>query len=291
MAGTWRSVPYCQPGNKRVEGGVPTRAIAAPRGLVGQRMAGKRAGYRAVIAAMFGLGLLSPARHPDFLAEQMKYGRVREAKARKQEKLERMLAGAGLQADNLNVLLVACKEGDRLDVYAKAAQDTSYVRLKTYPICARSGGPGPKRRQGDRQVPEGFYHIDRFNPVSSYHLSLGINYPNLSDRRKSAAENLGGDIFIHGSCITIGCLPMTDDAIREIYLLCVYAKNGGQAVIPVYIFPFAMTDANMDLHRRIHAKDPGLLRFWDNLKTGHDRFLGTRRQLDVRVLANGDYAF
>lgn len=68
-------------------------------------------------------------------------------------------------------------------------------------------------------------------------MSLGLNYPNLSDRKKSKATNLGGDIFIHGDCVTIGCLPMTNELIKEIYLYAIYAKNNGQEKIPVYIFP------------------------------------------------------
>lgn len=96
-----------------------------------------------------------------------------------------------------------------MDIYAKKREDSTYKKLITYKICAKSGHLGPKRRQGDRQVPEGFYHINHFNPNSNYHLSLMINYPNASDKIKSQAPNPGGNICIHGSCVTIGCLPMT----------------------------------------------------------------------------------
>lgn len=247
--------------------------------------------HRRLPLALLGLGLLSFTGHGDFLAEQKQYARVRAALQEKQPLLDSLLAKAGLHSDDLSVLLVAYKDHDRLEVYAKRKEAASYQKLRTYRICSRSGILGPKRRQGDFQVPEGFYHIDRFNPASNYHLSLGINYPNPSDRRKSQARNLGGDIFIHGSCATIGCLPMTDDRIKEIYLLCALARNNGQERIPVYIFPFRMNDANMAAYKQRFATNPGLLSFWDNLKTGHDRFMADHRQLDVRVLANGDYAF
>lgn len=241
--------------------------------------------------ALLALALLSFTGHDDFLAGQRKYERVRTAIREKGGALDSLLAKAGLDKENLNVLLVAYKDHDRLEVHAKKNIDERYVKLRNYPVCARSGRLGPKRRQGDLQVPEGFYHIDRFNPVSNYYLSLGINYPNASDRRKSQARNLGGDIFIHGSCATIGCLPMTDEGIKEIYLLCAYARNAGQTALPVYIFPFEMTDANMERYRQRFAGEKGLVAFWENLKAGHDRFLATRRQLEVRVLADGDYAF
>jgi murein L,D-transpeptidase YafK len=150
---------------------------------------------------------------------------------------------------------------------------------------------GPKREEGDYQVPEGFYYIDRFNPASSYYLSLGINYPNLSDRRKSTATNPGGDIFIHGSCVTIGCIPMTDDKIKEIYLYAINAKNNGQNKIQVYIFPFRMTDQNFNRFRKEYSNNTGLIDFWTNLKTGYDKFEKYKKELDISVNDAGDYVF
>lgn len=150
---------------------------------------------------------------------------------------------------------------------------------------------GPKRRQGDGQVPEGFYYIDRFNPISNFYLSLGINYPNLSDKRKSSFHDPGGDIFIHGSCVTIGCLPITDDSIKELYLLAVYAKNNGQAKIPVYIFPFRMTDKQMLKYNAEYEGNKALLTFWDNLKPGYDHFMKELKELNIEVNANGDYSY
>lgn len=85
------------------------------------------------------------------------------------------------------------------------------------------------------QVPECFYNIEIFNPASSYYLSLGINYPNLSDKIKGEKSKLGGDIFIHGSTVTIGCILITDDKIKEVYIYSIYAKENGQNKIP---FPF-----------------------------------------------------
>jgi len=140
-------------------------------------------------------------------------------------------------------------------------------------------------------VPEGFYHINRFNPTSSFYLSLGINYPNLADKRKSNSSNLGGDIFIHGSCVTIGCLPMTDNYIKEIYLISVLAKNCGQSKIPVYIFPFKMSDQNLTTYCAKYKENKGLISFWNNLKTGYDKFIKTQKELAIGVNENGDYIY
>lgn len=226
-----------------------------------------------------------------FLTQQKKYQRVREAIEQKRVFLEKKLNLHQLTLSNLNLLLVAYKEEGLLSVYVKSKQATTYKPFNTYSICSSSGNLGPKRKQGDLQVPEGFYHINRFNPVSNFHLSLGINYPNLSDKIKSDAANLGGDIFIHGSCVTIGCLPLTDNFIKEVYLLAIHAKNNGQHKIPVYVFPFKMTDQNFLLYKIKYKDIKKSISFWRNLKVGYDKFIQTTKELNVSVSDNGDYLF
>jgi len=160
-----------------------------------------------------------------------------------------------------------------------------------YPICGASGRLGPKRRQGDKQIPEGFYRIDRYNPESIAWLSIGMNYPNAADKIKGRGGDLGGNIFIHGSCISWGCLAIGDDNIEDVYLYAVHARASGQKDIPVYVFPFRMTDANMDRYAVLYAERPQLKPFWRNLKKGHDLFASSGKPLKVRVDKNGDYAF
>ena len=235
--------------------------------------------------------IFSSSAKADFLTEQNRYERVRTSIKDKQRIIEKKLTENQITIDNLNLLIVAYKNSDRLDIYAKKKQKSVYKKIISYKICSRSGKLGPKRKHGDKQVPEGFYHIDRFNPASKFYLSLGINYPNLSDKRKSKANNLGDNIFIHGSCSTIGCLPMTNNYIKEIYLLAVYAKNSGQSKIPVYIFPFEMTDKNFANHVIRHKKDVELINFWKNLKVGYDKFMKDGKELNIKVNKNGDYVY
>jgi len=155
-------------------------------------------------------------------------------------------------------------------------------------FCKLSGLLGPKRKEGDGQVPEGFYYIEKFNPTSQFYLSLGINYPNQSDKIKSNFPRLGGDIYIHGKCVTIGCLPMTDDKIKEIYLYALYSKNCGQLKIPVYIFPFKMSEENQEICVK---KYPQWTEFWKNLKQGYDIFEKERRALKISVDKKGNYTY
>src|SRR6202012_3395384 len=92
-----------------------------------------------------------------------------------------------------------------------------YKLIKTFRICAVPGSLGPKRAEGDHQMPEGYYFIEEFNYKSDYYLSLLLNYPNYSDKAMGSIVRLGGDIYIHGGCVTVGCMPMTNDGIKEIY--------------------------------------------------------------------------
>lgn len=94
--------------------------------------------------------------------------------------------------------------------------------------------------EGDLQVPEGVYRINRFNPNSQYHLSLGLNYPNKSDIIRGNKKRPGSDIFIHGKCVTVGCLPMTDEVIEEIYRVAEKSKTLSNKSIYVHIFPCRM---------------------------------------------------
>lgn len=208
----------------------------------------------------------------DFLNEQKKYKRVRDAISDKQNIIDAVLKNNNIDMNELNIVLVAYKAEKRLDIYAKNKQDKSYKRIAKYNVCRISGSLGPKSSQGDRQTPEGSYHIDRFNPASNFHLSLGINYPNESDKKRSKAEKLGGDIFIHGACATIGCLPMTDDKIKEIYLYAVYAKDNGQKKIPVYFFPFEMTESNFAKYKNRYSNTE-LINFWSELKKTYDSLI------------------
>ncbi|MCH8905265.1 MAG: L,D-transpeptidase family protein [Bacteroidetes bacterium] len=239
---------------------------------------------------IFTIILFSFAPQDDFLTEQKRYPRVRTAFEDKEDKVIKTLEHSGIKVNELNILIMAFKAEERLNIYAKNRTDTNYKKLLSYKICSNSGVLGPKRKEGDAQVPEGFYHIDRFNPASTFYLSLGLNYPNSSDRKLSKHPNLGGDIFIHGNCVTIGCMPMTNTKIKEIYLFAIHARNNGQLKIPVYIFPFKMTEENFNTYKNNGTKIE-LIDFWTNLKTGYDKFIRDKKELEISVDREGNYIY
>ncbi|HZW06504.1 MAG TPA: L,D-transpeptidase family protein [Phycisphaerales bacterium] len=136
------------------------------------------------------------------------------------------------------ITLVAFKREKRLDVFAGAEGETPRL-LKSYPILAASGGPGPKTREGDNQVPEGVYSVTSLNPNSAFHLALRLDYPNDDDLAAAKAEGrdlatLGGDIMIHGKAASIGCLAMGDAAVEELFVL---AADIGPGRLRVLILP------------------------------------------------------
>ncbi|WP_207891022.1 L,D-transpeptidase family protein [Hymenobacter edaphi] len=194
-----------------------------------------------------------------FRQGQQRYPRVRTAYAARWSTLQAELQRRHLAADQLELYLRAFKIGQRVEVWARNRGQGRYQLLRRYAIAATSGKLGPKLRSGDGQVPEGCYRIDRYNPNSLYHLSLGLDYPNAFDRARGE-QDPGGDIFIHGSNVTIGCLPITDTCIEELYVLAVEARAAGQADIPVHIFPFELnaTDLEARWHSPHHA-------FWQTL--------------------------
>lgn len=112
------------------------------------------------------------------------------------------------------------KDARTLQLYAE--QSGRWIHIRDYAIAGASGGAGPKLQEGDLQVPEGIYQLESMNPNSAFHLSLKVNYPNEFDRAMASRDgrnNLGGDIFIHGSSASVGCLAMGDEAIEELFVL------------------------------------------------------------------------
>lgn len=114
-------------------------------------------------------------------------------------------------------VLIAYKKEQRIDLYVKRE---SWEKMDSWNFSAFSGEIGPKLKEGDRQIPEGIYPLTGLNPNSSYHLSIKIGYPNSFDREMAENEDrtdIGCNIFIHGKAVTIGCIPLGDKGIEELF--------------------------------------------------------------------------
>jgi murein L,D-transpeptidase YafK len=115
--------------------------------------------------------------------------------------------------------------------------DRQWRHIHDYPVFAASGKAGPKLREGDRQVPEGFYRITDLNPNSKFHLSLKLDYPNTFDWQHAVEEDRkspGSNIFIHGSAWSVGCLAIGNQNVEELYAL---VSRVGPEQVQVMILP------------------------------------------------------
>ncbi len=159
-----------------------------------------------------------------------------------------------------------------------------FHRFAVYPICRWSGRLGPKLEEGDNQSPEGFYTVDAkaLNPASRWHRSFNLGFPNVFDR---SHNRTGSFVMVHGGCASIGCYAMTDPMVDEIWRLVTAALKGGQRRFAVHVFPFRMSEENIE--RRRHLPWAA---FWADLKRGHDAFDEALRPPRVSV-CRGRYAF
>jgi murein L,D-transpeptidase YafK len=122
-----------------------------------------------------------------------------------------------------DVALLAFKKEREVQLWAKG-RDKTWKHVHTYPFTASSGRLGPKLKERDRQIPEGIYRLTSFNPFSAMHLSMMINYPNQFDKQHAIQDGrsrsqLGGNIFIHGKAMSVGCLAVGDKAIEQLFYL------------------------------------------------------------------------
>lgn len=209
--------------------------------------------------------------------------RAAAAAANVQAALERDLTAMGLEFGD-PVFIRVFKDQNQLELFVRNRVTAKFDLFRTYPIAAASGVPGPKLEEGDGQVPEGFYNVTpaAMKPDSQFHLAFNIGFPNEYDR---AHQRTGSCIMVHGNCVSVGCLAMTDEKIEEIYTLCAAALDAGQAGFRVHIFPFRMTGEAM-------AKVTGNSNegFWKNLREGYDFFEKNHVPPVVSVVA-GRYHF
>ena len=221
----------------------------------------------------------------NFLNYQLTFSRVQSAATQYESVLQKTLKENKLNSPPYQLYIRIFKQEKIIEIWA--SDNYHYKLIRTYAFSARSGKPGPKQKEGDLQIPEGFYHLTNFNPESKFHLSLKINYPNQADTiRNKKEKNPGGDIYIHGGNETVGCIPIGDSTISELYWLCVksYALH---PVIPVHIFPYKMEENNLTKFYNIY---PAHTDFWNSLKPIYQYFQSEKILCEITGCDNfGNY--
>jgi murein L,D-transpeptidase YafK len=253
----------------------------------------KYTGPKSIVQLLIFLCLATnAASQQSFVSYQKNFVRVARAFENREEELKKQFAAKNLVWPAKSIYLRSFKYNSNLEVWVRQNPGDTFSLFKSFRICALAGTMGPKRMEGDYQVPEGIYYINEFKANSTYHLSLGLNYPNPSDRILSDSLRPGSEIYIHGSCVTVGCIPITDPMIEELYVLSSHARAAGQEFIPVHIFPARYKEQRSSEYlEKIFENDPGLKTFEHNLRKAYDIFESTRKLPVVAITPKGDYVF
>jgi murein L,D-transpeptidase YafK len=244
--------------------------------------------HRFVISLLALLLFTLPAYSGPFARRQATFSRVKQALQKRGPIVSEQFSKAGAAFPVRGIFLRAFKDEGVLELWAAPKKGKRWVRVRTFPVCAASGVLGPKRAEGDYQVPEGAYFINRFNPRSSFHLSLGLNYPNAVDKHRSRGLNPGSDIFIHGDCVTVGCLPLKDGPMEDLYLAAMWARDRGQKRIPVHTFPCRFGTPSC-MSRLSKVKSSETHAFWADLRRVYQAF--EKDRVPPRVHAGSDGAY
>jgi len=224
-----------------------------------------------------------------FRDNQLNFTRVREAYSNKEKAVVKTLSEHGISREYLQIYLRAFKTEKKVEVWAKNSCDSIFTLVKEFPICEISGTIGPKRCSRDLQVPEGFYHINELNPYSKYYLSMRINYPNASDSIRGNRAHLGNLIYIHGNCESSGCIAITDEKIKELFVYCIEAYNSGQKEVNITIFPARLDDKTYARLTTGYSKNKDKISLWADLKKSYDLFSQKKVPPTVKFLPDGTH--
>jgi murein L,D-transpeptidase YafK len=256
--------------------------LAAGGQGVGMQFAKRVARVLTAVIAMAGLGLIGLRVAVSHQAESELLDSDLTAAPDRTRERDRRLADKGLAAGS-PMLIRIFKAEFELELWMRKGDH--FELFATYPICYWSGTLGPKLHEGDKQAPEGFYAVgpNQIHRRGRWPRSLNIGYPNVLDR---AHARTGSLILVHGGCTSTGCFAMTNPVMAEIYALAEQALQQGQARIPIHVFPFRMTEANLAARRAAHGEWHA---FWHTLKVGYDLFERTRVPPNVGI-CNKQYA-
>lgn len=221
--------------------------------------------------------------------------RVAGARSTHEATLQRRAADLGVTWPPRELYLRAFKSERVLEVWAGDGRGRPLVLFEQHPICGESGTLGPKVERGDLQIPEGLYVVTKLHPDSQGWLSLRMSYPNAADRSRAAERGAsehrrispGGDILVHGTCISIGCIAIDNEPIERVYLLALEPMSRGRSV-RVDVFPGRFDIDRLDALFE-HASELSTVRLWRSLVPAYFAFERTRRVPQAWPRADGAY--
>lgn len=237
-----------------------------------------------ILMCFFTSMLFAQVKNLAFKTCQLKNQKVKDAYDTKWNMLKAEMKGSKINADEFDIYIRALKADKVVEVWMRNKSEVKYHLFKTYAIC--SNGLESNNSDVENQMPEGFYQIELFNPKSNYYLSMQINYPNNSDIMLNKKDNAYDEIMLNGDCATINGLSMTNDAIKELYVLCLEVRNRNK---PIYIdiYPTKLSDENFKMLEANHSKSQ--LSFWKTLKPMYDYFEENKLLPGISLDKKGHY--
>lgn len=228
-------------------------------------------------------------KNDDFLDQQLKYPRVQKAFEMHQNTILAALREKGVNPHNFEIYLRAFKFEKIFEIWVRDLSQDTFIHYQTIPFCNMSGDLGPKRKQGDGQIPEGLYQITNFNPLSDYFLSMRVNYPNEADKFWADKTHPGGDIYIHGGCETIGCIPITDKEMGQLYVISIMSRNNNNNDFPIHIFPSKMTTPIMKYLLNKPGVNEDFKNVWNGIQPVYQYFQKYKKIPNHYVDEEGNY--
>lgn len=236
-----------------------------------------------LIFICFGQVLCAQSAYINILKKEVPFSTVEDT-------IKKQFADKKLAWPPVELYIRSFKFDRQLEVWVKGDVKDNFKLFKTYKVCMQSGTLGPKRMEGDYQMPEGLYYINEFNPNSNFHLALGLNYPNASDKILSDSLHPGSEIYIHGKCLSTGCIAIDNKPIEEVFLLATLAKDAGQDFIPVHIFPIKFNvKKSFEYLALISKENQPLQQFIISLKNVFDYFEEKKQLPLVFINKSGNY--
>ncbi len=172
------------------------------------------------------------------------------------------------------------KEEKTLEVWLQSG--ATYKLYKSFEICKYSGKIGPKIAEGDKQAPEGFYHVPAEDVLwhsRKWPRALNLAFPNIYDGLK---KRTGSYLLIHGGCSSVGCYALKNGPMSVLYDLVAIALKQGQKIIPIHIYPFRLTSKNLGIY-----KDHKFFNLWKKMQPVFDGFNETRALPSILVCKTG----
>lgn len=170
-----------------------------------------------------------------------------------EQSLKPYFSHANLSYPPQQIAMLTFKKEQIIELWAKE-NNSNWQYIRNYPLTAFSGELGPKLNRNDGQIPEGIYQITHFNPFSSQHLSMMLDYPNQIDKQYAQIDgrsDLGDNIFIHGKAKSVGCLAIGDKAIDELFVL---VKEVGKENTKVIIAPNDLRKSKALANKKHHPR-------------------------------------